>query len=99
MIDFSQLALAIDAERVGSAVLIRPRIDNPTPLTLDYRLTVTQVSNGYNSRINQGGEITTGSVPSTVRITLQAGGSCQAHLEVFQAQTLIKSLDRNCDEA
>nr|WP_224789748.1 hypothetical protein [Pseudomonas fluorescens] len=94
--DYSQLAVAIDTEYRDTAVLIRPRIDNPVPLTLGYRLTISQTMGGNTSRINQQGELHTGEASSSVRLSLPGGGTCLVHLEVFEQDTLIKTVERDC---
>ncbi|GEM_PF-955599 len=96
IMDYSQLAVAIEAEHTDTAVLIRPRIDNPVPLTLRYRLTVSQVSGGNTSSINQQGQLRSGEVSSTVQLSLPEHGHCLARLEVFDEQALIKTVDRDC---
>ncbi|MDO7912485.1 curli-like amyloid fiber formation chaperone CsgH [Pseudomonas monteilii] len=95
--DYSHLTVSIDTERSDNAVLIRPRIDNPVPLTLGYRMTIRQDSGGNTSSINQQGQLQTGQASSSVRLGLVAdGGSCSVHLEVFADQTLITAIDRDC---
>lgn len=96
MVDYSQLAVAIDTEYRNTAVLIRPRIDNPVPLTLGYRLTISQTRDGNTSNIKQQGELQTGVASSSVQLGLPGNGTCLVHLEVFDTQTLVKSVDRAC---
>lgn len=96
MVDYSQLAVAIDTEYQDTAVLIRPRIDNPVPLTLRYRLTISQTQNGNTSNIKQQGDLQTGVASSSVQLGLPGNGTCLVHLEVFDADTPIKSVDRDC---
>lgn len=97
MMDFSQLAVSIDTQRNDGIVLIRPRMENPTPLTLQYRMTVTQHSVGGDSTINQKGEIQSGAPSSSVRLSLPAGATCQVHLEVFQQDRLVKAIEGSCE--
>lgn len=99
MIDFSQLVVAIDTQRDGAAVMIRPYIENPTPLTLRYRMAVGQASAAGTSSINQEGELQTGAAPSFVRLSLPPGATCLVHLEVFEQGVLVKAVERNCDAA
>ncbi|MDB6048708.1 MAG: hypothetical protein JWR17_1454 [Pseudomonas sp.] len=95
--DFSQLAVSIDTQRNGAIVMIRPHMENPTPLTLQYRLTVRQSGAGGNSFINQQGDIQSGAPSSSVRLSLPAGATCQVHLEVLQEKTLIKQVEGSCE--
>lgn len=100
MMDFSQLAVTIDAQRNGEMVMIRPQIDNPVPLTLQYKLSVRQNSGGGESNISQRGDVQSGVVSgTTVSLTVPQGASCLVHLEVFQGETLVRSVDRDCDGA
>ncbi|HKS12103.1 MAG TPA: curli-like amyloid fiber formation chaperone CsgH [Pseudomonas sp.] len=94
--DYSQLAVAIDTEYRDTAVLIRPRIDNPVPVTLGYRLSIRQTMGGNTSQINQQGELHTGEASSSVRLSLPENGTCRVHLEVFEEDTLITSVERDC---
>lgn len=96
MIDFSQLAVFIDAQRDGAAVIISPHIENPTPLTLRYRMTVSQRGAGGTSNVSQQGDIETGAVPSSVRLSLHPGADCVVHLEVLQGDVMVKALDQRC---
>jgi hypothetical protein len=97
MMDLSQLAVSIDTQRNDGIVMIRPHIDNPTPLTLQYRLTVRQHSAGGDSSINQQGDIQTGIPSASVRLSLPAGATCQVHLEVFQQNALLKEIENSCE--
>jgi hypothetical protein len=99
MMDFSQLAVAIDAQRHGAMVVIRPHIDNPTTAALHYRMTVTQRSAGNTSNINQAGELQNGSAAGSISLSLPQGATCTVHLEVFQGAALIKAVDGACDGA
>ncbi|NBB10238.1 curli-like amyloid fiber formation chaperone CsgH [Pseudomonas sp. SLFW] len=98
MIDLSQLVVAIDTHREGAAVLIRPHIENPTPLTLRYRMAISQRSAAGTSSISQQGDIQTGASTSLVRLSIPPEAACNIHLELFQDGVLVKSLDKNCDE-
>ncbi|MFJ3486811.1 curli-like amyloid fiber formation chaperone CsgH [Pseudomonas sp. NPDC090202] len=98
MIDLSQLIVAIDTHREGTAVLIRPHIENPTPLTLRYRMAVRQRSSAGTSSISQQGDVQTGTTPAFVRLSIPPEAECQIHLELFQDGVLIKTLDQNCDD-
>ena len=97
--DFSQLAVAIDAQRHGAMVVIRPHIDNPTTAALHYRMTVTQRSAGNTSNINQAGELQNGSGANSISLSLPPGATCTVHLEVFQGAALLKAVDGACDGA
>ena len=97
MMDFSQLAVSIDTQRNGGVVMIRPHIENPTPLTLQYRMTVSQSSAAGNSTINQQGDIQNGTPSSSVRLSLPAGATCQVRLEIFQNETLVKEVVDACE--
>ena len=97
--DFSQLAVAIDAQRHGAMVVIRPHIDNPTTATLHYRMTVTQRSAGNTSNINQAGELQNGNAAGSIGLSLPPGATCTVHLEVFQHAALLKAVDGACDGA
>lgn len=99
MIDLSQLVVAIDTHREGGAVMIRPHIENPTPLTLRYRMAVRQSSAAGTSSINQQGDIQTGSSGSFVQLSIAPGAACSIHLELFQDEVLVKALDQSCDGA
>ena len=96
MIDLSQLSVSIDAQHQGEAVLIRPRLENPTPLTLQYRLTVNQRSASGTSSVNQSGDLQSGDSASLISLSLPADATCQVHLEVFQNDRLVKSADSDC---
>ncbi|MGV8917245.1 MAG: curli-like amyloid fiber formation chaperone CsgH [Pseudomonas sp.] len=97
MMDFSQLAVSIDTQRNGGVVMVRPHIENPTPLTLQYRMTVRQNSAGGTSSINQQGDIQSGVMSSSVTLSMPAGATCQVHLEVFEQDVLVKAVDGSCD--
>lgn len=97
--DFSQLAVSIDTQRHGAMVVIRPHIDNPFPLTLQYRMTVSQSSAHGTSSINQQGEVQSGVAGNSVSLNLPADGTCQVHLQVFQQDTLLKEVDGSCKGA
>jgi hypothetical protein len=99
MMDFSQLAVAIDAQRHGTMVQIRPRIDNPTSATLHYRMTVTQRSAGNTSNLSQGGDIHNGNAANSISLSVPQGATCTVHLEVFQGDALVKAVDGACDGA
>ncbi len=97
MIDISQLSLSIDAQRHGEAVLIRPQLQSPTPLTLQYRMTVRQSSASGTSSINQSGDLQSGAAGSLVTLSMPSGASCQVHLQVFQDDKLLKEADSDCE--
>ena len=99
MIDLSQLVVAIDTHREGTAVLIRPYIENPTPLTLQYRMAVSQRSTAGTSSINQQGDLQTGASPSLVRLSIPPEAACNIRLELFQDGVMIKAVDKSCDGA
>lgn len=99
MMDISQVAVAIDAQRSGAMVEIRPRIDNPTTAALHYRMTVTQRSAGNISNLSQGGELQNGSAANSVSLSVPPGATCTVHLEVFQGDALVKAVDGACDGA
>lgn len=96
MMDFSQLVVSIDSQRDGEIVIIRPHIDNPTPLTLQYRLTVLKHSAGGQSKASQQGDIQTGTSLSSVSVSLPPGGTCQVQLQVLAQNTLIREIERSC---
>ncbi|SQF99762.1 Uncharacterised protein [Paucimonas lemoignei] len=96
MIDISQLSVSIDAQRQGEAVLIRPRLQNPTPLTLQYRMTVSQRSASGTSSVNQSGDLQTGNTGSLISLSMPVDAICQVHLEVFQGDQLVKTADSDC---
>jgi len=96
MIDISQLSVSIDAQRQGEAVLIRPRLQNPTPLTLQYRMTVSQRSANGTSSVNQSGDLQTGNTGSLISLSMPVDATCQVHLEVFQGDQLVKTADSDC---
>ena len=97
MIDISQLVVSIDTQRNGEAVLIRPQLQSPTPLTLQYRMSVRQSSSNGTSSISQSGDLQSGTSSSVVQISLPSGATCQIHLEVLQDNQLLKQLDRDCE--
>ena len=96
MIDISQLSVSIDAQRQGEAVLIRPRLQSPTPLTLQYRMTVSQRSASGTSSVNQSGDLQTGNTGSLISLSMPVDAICQVHLEVFQGDQLVKTADSDC---
>ncbi|MCD5995615.1 hypothetical protein KDX38_18550 [Pseudomonas sp. CDFA 602] len=97
MIDVSQVVIAVDTQRVGESIIIRPMLQSPSALTLQYRMTVRQSSSNGTSSINQNGELHSGTDASVVQLSMPAGASCQVHLEVFQDDTLLKQVDSACD--
>ena len=98
MMDFSQLAVSIDAHRNGEMVLIRPQLDNPLPLTLQYKLSVRQRGANGESNISQRGEVQSGVASgTTISMTVPAGADCVVHLEVFKDDVLVKAVERSCD--
>lgn len=97
MIDISQMVVSLDTQRHGETVLISPQLQNPTPLTLQYRLSVRQSSSNGTSSINQSGDLQSGVSSSVVQISLPSGATCQIHLEVLQDNQLLKQLDSACD--
>jgi hypothetical protein len=99
MMDFKQLVVTVDAQRNGSTVVIRPHLENPAPLTLQYRMTVRQISAQGTSAINQQGDLQNGIAANSVSLNLPAEATCQVHLEVFDRTTLIKAVDSDCGEA
>ena len=96
MIDLSQLVVAIDTHREGAMVSIRPHIENPIPLTLRYKMAVSQRSLAGTSSINQQGDIQTGAPGSFVQLSIPPQATCNIHLELFQEDVLVKSIDQNC---
>lgn len=98
MMDFTQLVVTVDAQRNGSTVVIRPHLENPAPLTLQYRMTVRQISAQGTSAINQEGDLQNGVAANSISLSLSlpAEATCQVHLEVFDRTTLIKSVDSDC---
>lgn len=97
MIDISQLVVSIDTQRNGEAVLIRPQLQSPTPLTLQYRLSVRQTSSNGTLSSSQSGDLQSGVASSFVQISLPSGATCQIRLEVLQDNQLLKQLDRDCE--
>jgi hypothetical protein len=97
MIDYSQLAVSIDTQREGAVVVIRPHLENPTPLTLRYQLKVSKSGSGGTSEIVQGGDLQSGAAGSIVRLSLPAGAVCNVHLSVFDQEALVKAVDRQCE--
>jgi hypothetical protein len=97
MIDYSQLAVSIDTQRDGGIVVIRPHLENPTPLTLRYQMKVSKSSSGGTSEILQGGELQSGIEGSIVRLSLPEGAVCNVRLQVFDHQALVKAVDRQCE--
>ena len=96
MIDVSQLVVSIDAHRQGQAVLIRPMLHNPMPLVLHYRLTVRQSSAAGTSSIDQSGDLQSGTASSVISLSLPAGASCRAYLQVFDNDRLVREVDSDC---
>lgn len=97
MIDYSQLAVSIYTQREGGIVVIRPHLENPTPLTLRYQMKVSQSSAGGTSEISQAGELQSGASGSVVRFSLPEGAVCNVKLQVFDHQALVKSVDGRCE--
>lgn len=97
MIDLSQLVVAIDAHREGAAVMIRPHLENPVPLTLRYRMAVRQSSSAGTSSINQQGDLQTGSDGPFVRLSIPPQARCSVHLEVLQDGVVVKAVEQSCD--
>lgn len=97
MMDLSHLVVSIDSQRNGEIVIIRPRIDNPTPLTLQYRMTVQKHSPSGQSSSNQQGDFETGTTMASVSVNLPADATCQVHLQVLEQNTVIKEIDSACD--
>ena len=98
MMDFTQLVVTVDAQRTGSTVVIRPHLENPAPMTLQYRMTVRQISAQGTSAINQQGDLQNGVAANSVSLNLPAEATCEVHLEVFDRITLIKEVDSDCGE-
>lgn len=97
MIDVSQVIVSVDAQRQGEAVVIRPQLQSPTPLTLQYRMTVRQSSGNGTSSVDQSGDLQSGAEgASVIRLSMPANASCQVHLEVFQGDMLVKAVDSDC---
>ncbi|WP_213878961.1 curli-like amyloid fiber formation chaperone CsgH [Pseudomonas sp. dw_358] len=99
MIDISQLVISLGMQRHGDMVLIRPQLQNPTPMSLRYRLAVRQQSAAGTSSIGQQGELRTGQDPVLVRLSVPAGARCTVHLEVFEQDLLIRTIDEACAPA
>ena len=97
MMDLSQLVVSIDSQRNGETVIMRPHIENPTPLTLQYRLTVQQRSAGGQSSVNQQGDIQSGTSSSSVSLSLPAGATCQVFLQVLEQNTVVKEIEQPCE--
>ncbi|MDR3412067.1 MAG: curli-like amyloid fiber formation chaperone CsgH [Formivibrio sp.] len=97
MMDLSHLVVSIDSHRNGEMVIIRPRIDNPTPLTLQYRLTVQKRSASGQSSSSQQGDFQTGTAMASVSVNLPADATCQVNLQVLQQNTVIREIESACD--
>lgn len=97
MIDVSQLAVTIQTQRNGEAVLIRPHLQSPTPLTLQYSMTISQNSHAGTSSISQSGELQSDTPAGLVQLSMPSGARCMVHLEVFQYDRLIKAVDSTCE--
>lgn len=97
MMDFSQLAVTIDTWHTAGTVVIRPHIENPFPLTLQYRMTVMQSSAQGTSSINQQGDVQTGVLANTVTLSLAADASCQVRLQVLEGDVLLKQVEAPCN--
>jgi hypothetical protein len=98
MIDVSQLVVSIDMQRQDGIVIIRPHIENPTPLSLHYRIAVQQNSASGSAGINQEGEVRSGAPANSVSLNMPHGASCLVHLEVFQNGTLVQAVDGTCSD-
>ncbi len=96
MMDVSQLAVSIDIQRTDGIVMIRPHIENPTPVSLHYRMAVQQNSASGNAGIHQQGEVHSGVLGNSVSLSMPSGATCQVHLEVFENDTLLKAIDGSC---
>lgn len=96
MIDISHLVVSIDTQRDGAAVIIRPHVESPMPLSLRYQLTVRQQGAAGTSSVSQQGEVQSGQATALVRLSLPPGTACLAHLEVFQEGLLIKEVEKDC---
>ena len=96
MMDFSQLTVSIEMQRNAGIVMIRPHIENPTPLSLQYRMTVRQSSSNGSAGIRQQGEVQSGVSSNGVSLSMPEGATCQVHLEIFQNDTLLKEIDSSC---
>lgn len=99
MIDVSHLAVSIDMQRQGGIVMIRPHIESPTPVSLQYRMAVQQSSPSGNAGIHQEGEVQSGVPANSVSLNMPQGATCLVHLEVFQNDTLLKAVDGECSGA
>jgi len=99
MMDFSQLGVSIEMQRSGAIVMIRPHIENPTPLSLQYRMTVRQNSSNGSAGISQQGEVQSGVSSNGVSLSMPEDATCQVHLEIFQNDTLLREIDSSCNGA
>jgi hypothetical protein len=97
VIDVSQMSIAIDAQRQGQVVLIRPQLQNPTPLTLQYRMTVRTGGASGTSSVSQAGDLQTGPGNAVVSLSLPAGGTCEIRLQVFDGTALVKEATSGCE--
>jgi hypothetical protein len=96
MMDFSHMVVTVDTQRDGHTVVIRPSLQNPAALTLQYRMTVRQSSTQGTSAIDQQGDLQSGVLANSVSLTLAADATCQVHLEVFDQTRLLKAVDSDC---
>lgn len=96
MIDVSELVVSIDTQRHGETVLIQPQLESPTPLTLQYRLTIRQSSARGTSSINQSGDLQSGRSSSVVSMSLPSGATCEVHLDVLHDNQVLKQVDSSC---
>ncbi|WNW14397.1 curli-like amyloid fiber formation chaperone CsgH (plasmid) [Pseudomonas sp. DTU_2021_1001937_2_SI_NGA_ILE_001] len=98
MIDLAQLVVSLDTQRVGDMLQIRPHLESPPALTLQYRLTVRQNGPAGTSSLSQSGELHSGETSSAlVQLSLPPGATCLAHLDLLQDGQLLKQLDGPCE--
>lgn len=97
MIDFSQLVASIELQRQGNIVIIRPHIENPVPITFQYRLEITQHGPGGASNIHQQGNIRPDSTPASVRLVVSPEASCYSHLQVLYQDEIVKDISQLCE--
>jgi hypothetical protein len=96
MIDAAQAVISINTQRQGEVVVIRPQLHSPTPLTLQYRMTVRRNSANGTSSIDQSGTLQNDNTASLISLSMPAGASCQVHLEVYQNDRQVQQIDSDC---
>ena len=86
--------LFVDIQHSPEAVLISPRVVSAQPL--HYRLSVTRGGVSGVATLEQQGEIASGIAPSSVRLSLNEGDSCQVLFEVLRDGVVLQFLEQPC---